>query len=215
MADAKSADESGGEFDHSYTAFERWDYQSVIWPVDKEQVWRDMAGSYFRACLPLVEALASGSLSEDAEGTAVIFLFRHYLELMLKETILAGRRLVSRDEVATRDVPKVANIHDLAKLWDWVLSDAKPKLDNWDNYDIPSLAKCIAEFDQADKKGFAFRYDGCGGKRFRFDFVALAKQMDHLRQILEGICVSLDTLRDQIEEYDRDLESEFGADLYG
>lgn len=201
-------------FDSGYTAFQHWDYQPVISPVGQEQFWRDIAGSYFRACLPLVEALARGELNEDVEGTAVIFLFRHYLELMLKEIILSGRRLISQNEVATRDVPKVANIHDLSKLWEWVLLDAKPKLDVWDNYDTASLEKCIAEFDQADKKGFAFRYEGWGGKQFRFNFAALYEQMDHLRQVLEGICTALDTLRDQIEEYENYLESEFGPDLY-
>jgi hypothetical protein len=200
--------------DHDYTAFQKWQYQSVILPTEHEQFWRDMADSYFNACRPLIAALAAGHLNEDVEGTAAIFLFRHYLELMLKRIIWAGRQLISENEVATRDVPNVANIHDLAKLWEWVIADAKPKLNEWQNYDTVSLAKCLMEFDQADKKGFAFRYDGCGGKRFRFNFEALARQMDHLRQVLEGLCVTLDTMRDQIREYDAYLESEFGSDLY-
>jgi len=211
------AEQMSGSFglDSGYTAFEHWDYQPIIWPLDQNQFWRDMAGSYFRACLPLAEALAAGKLNEDVEGTAVIFLFRHYLELMLKGIILAGRRLISQNEVATRDIPKVAHIHDLAQLWEWVLTDAKPKLDNWDTYDIASLEKCISEFDRADKKGFAFRYDGFGGKRLRFDFVALYKQMDHLRQILEGISGTLDISREHMEEYENNLESEYRSDMYG
>ena len=214
MGDAGERAESVAGPDHKYTAFQKWEYQSVILPTEHEQFWRDIADSYFNACLPLIAALAAGHLNEDVEGTAAIFLFRHYLELMLKRIIWAGRQLISENEVATRDVPNVANIHDLAKLWEWVIADAKPKLNEWQNYDTVSLEKCIMEFDQADKKGFAFRYDDCGGKRFRFNFEALARQMDHLRQVLEGLCVTLDMMRDQIQEYDAYLESEFGSDLY-
>jgi hypothetical protein len=110
-----------------------------------------------RPAAPLAE-LAAGRLKEDVEGTAAIFLFRHYLELMLKRIVLAGRLLISENEIAIKDeIQKVANIHDLGTLWKWVLADAKPKFKEWDNYDIASVDQCVMEFDRADKKGFAFR----------------------------------------------------------
>src|SRR5712692_1295542 len=130
--------------DYGYTAFEKWEYRQIIYPTDHEQSWRDMGDSYFRACRPLVAALAAGKLNEDVEGTAAIFLFRHYLELMLKRIVLAGRLLISENGIAIKDeVRKVANIHDLAKIWEWVLADAKPKLKEWDNFDIASVEQCV------------------------------------------------------------------------
>src|SRR5258708_6014836 len=114
--------------DAGYTAFEMWEYRQIIYSTDRQQSWRDIGNSYFWACRPLVAALAAGTLKEDVEGTAAIFLFRHYLELMLKRIVLAGRLLISENENAIKDeVKKVANIHDLGKIWEWVLSDAKPK----------------------------------------------------------------------------------------
>src|SRR5438477_1982148 len=134
--------------DYGYTAFEMWEYRQIIYPTDLAQSWRDMGNSYFWACRPLVEALAAGKLKEDVEGTAAIFLFRHYLELMLKRIVLAGRLLISENENAIKDeVRRVANIHDLAKIWGWVLADGKPKLKEWDNYDIASVEQCVMEFD--------------------------------------------------------------------
>ena len=93
MGDAGERAESVAGPDHKYTAFQKWEYQSVILPTEHEQFWRDIADSYFNACLPLIAALAAGHLNEDVEGTAAIFLFRHYLELMLKRIIWAGRQL--------------------------------------------------------------------------------------------------------------------------
>jgi len=201
--------------DYGYTAFEMWEYRQIIYPTDLAQSWRDMGNSYFWACRPLVEALAAGKLKEDVEGTAAIFLFRHYLELMLKRIVLAGRLLISENENAIKDeVRKVANIHDLAKIWEWVLADAKPKLKEWDNYDIALVELCVMEFDGADKKGFAFRYDRQGGELCRFDFGALDHQMDHIRQVLEGIWTCLYETRAAIAEYEAELQAEFGSDMY-
>jgi hypothetical protein len=201
--------------DYGYTAFDKWEYRQVIFPTDYEQSWRDMGYSYFMACRPLISELAAGRLKEDVEGTAAIFLFRHYLELMLKRIILAGRLLISENDIAIKDeVKKVANIHDLATLWKWVLADAKPKFAEWDNYDIASVEQCVMEFDRADKKGFAFRYDRQGGELCRFDFEALDLQMDHFRQVLEGVWTCLYEKRSQILEYEAELQSEFGSDMY-
>jgi hypothetical protein len=175
--------------DYGYTAFDKSEYRQIIFPAEHEQSWRDMGDSYFRACRPLIAALAAGKLNEDVEGTAAIFLFRHYLELMLKRIVLAGRLLISENDIAIKDeVKKVANIHDLATLWKWVLADAKPKFREWDNYDIASVEQCVMEFDRADKRGFAFRYDRQGGELCRFDFEALDLQMDHFRA---GRCVDV------------------------
>ncbi|HEV3483699.1 MAG TPA: hypothetical protein VGR97_15380 [Candidatus Acidoferrales bacterium] len=198
-----------------YTAFEKWPYQQIIYPTEHEQSWRDMGNSYFMACRPLIAALAAGKLNEDIEGTAAIFLFRHYLELMLKRIVLSGRLLISEDKIAIREeVQAVAKIHDLAKIWEWVLADAKPKLKEWDNYDIASVEECVIEFDRADKKGFAFRYDRHGGELCRFDFQALDYQMDHFRQVLEGVWTCLYEMRAAIVEYEAELQAEFGNDIY-
>lgn len=81
---------------HEYTAFEKWDYKQVIYKGDQDHSWRDMANSYFFACEPLIRKLAVGELREDIEGTAAVFLFRHYLELELKQIVFSGRLLIER-----------------------------------------------------------------------------------------------------------------------
>src|SRR5437868_3279404 len=82
-----------------YTAFQKWEYRQVIHLTDQHHSWRNLAHSYFFACEPLVRQLAVGHLKEDIEGTAAIFLFRHYLELALKQIILIGRIVKVKDEL--------------------------------------------------------------------------------------------------------------------
>jgi hypothetical protein len=95
-----------------------------------------------------------------------------------------------------------------------LLADAKRKLKEWGNYDIASVEQCVMEFDRADEKGFAFRYAREGGELCRFDFAALDHQMDHLRQVLDGIWTCLYEMRAEIAEYERELQAEFGNDMY-
>ena len=198
-----------------YSAFEKWPYRQILYPTDQEQSWRDMGNSYFGACRPLIAALANGELREDIEGSAAIFLFRHYLELMLKRILFSGRILASGDElVAVEDIAEVSKTHDLATIWDWVIKDAKPKLPEWDNYDVASVKQCVMEFHKADRGGVAFRYDREGGELYRFDFAALNDQMDHIRQVLEGIWTGLSEMAHAIREYEAELQSEYGSDLY-
>ncbi|MGB9466513.1 MAG: hypothetical protein WBR10_15505 [Candidatus Acidiferrum sp.] len=197
-----------------YTAFQKWEYRQVIYKGDQDHSWRNLADSYFSACEPLVRGLAAGELREDIEGTAAIFLFRHYLELALKSIVYSGRLLIVEDEnmfnAFKTEVKEVARIHTLGTLWDWVLKDAKPKVEHWDNYDTESVEKCIKEFDAVDPKGFAFRYRGSGGEFCRYAFEALWIQMNHIRQVLDGISTCLYETRQEIREYEEYLDHEFG-----
>jgi hypothetical protein len=201
-----------------YTAFEKWEYQQVIHSSDQHHWWRNVADSYFYACEPLVRDLAAGKLRDDIEGTAAIFLFRHYLELALKAVVYAGRLLtIENDNLVNAfkaEVKEVERIHVLATLWDWVLRDAKPHLENWDDYDTESVERCVREFDAVDPKGFAFRYQKQGAEFCCYDFRALDSQMNHIRQVLDGIKNCLFEAERELNEYEQYLNQEFGRGEY-
>jgi hypothetical protein len=199
-----------------YTAFEKWNYKQVIHKTERKQSWRSLADSFFRASQDLVHGVVARELYGDVEGLAAIFLFRHYLELALKIIIINGRYLAKVDENAREAAKQVKRIHGLGELWKVVVSDSKPKLadGDWDKRDIASVEACIAEFDAVDPTGFAFRYTGAGSEFCLFDFRALAVQMEHIHQVLNGIDTYLLEAHHQNAEYDAMMEAEFGADLY-
>lgn len=138
-----------------YTAFEHWDYKQIIYKTEHKQSWRSMGESFYRASERLVKAVAEGQANEDIEGVAAVFLFRHYLELILKRIVFHGRWLTPEGESAANDqVENVAKVHELTLLWKWVLEDAKPKVpaNEWDSIDTQSVEHCIAEFDNVHKR---------------------------------------------------------------
>jgi hypothetical protein len=202
--------------DFGYTAFEKWEYRPIIYKLDEDQSWIDMAQSYYRGACGLIEGVVKRTLNQDVEGIAGMFLFRHYLELVLKRIVLRGRWLKAQDQNAAReDVKQVGNIHELGVLWQWALQDARPKIaeDDWKNFDVDFVEKCIAQFDGVDKKGFAFRYPGQGGEYCGFDYEFLYTAMEHVQQILDGILTYMIESYGQNADYEAIL-ADYAGDYY-
>lgn len=198
-------------WDNDYNAFQKWEYQPFITVLPDNKAWVDHAESFYRAAEILLQGLAIGKGFPDVEGVAAMFLFRHYLELVLKRIVVRGRHLVNRTRnAAAADVEEVANIHDLKVLWQLVLRDAKPKIAEraWHAYDIPFLEKCFHEFDQRDKKGFAFRYPRQGGERFEYDFGWVVLAAEHVQQILSNMLTYLIELHGENEGWE-EIQNEY------
>ena len=208
MPDEPEADEE--LIEERYTAFEKWPYRQIIYVKEYEQEWIDFAESFYFAGEKIVDGVACGRLLQDIEGVAGVYCFRHYLELILKGIIMSGRWLRTADQNAFREeVTKVRNIHDLSLLWQSVIEDARPKIDpkDWDNYDIAFVEACIGEFDEHDKKGFAFRYPGQGGERYVYDFGVLCLYMRHVRHVLGGLMTYLEETYHQNAEWQAELRN--------
>jgi hypothetical protein len=204
MADEEPV-ESESLADYRYTAFEKWDYMPFVYVQDTNKPWVSFKESFYRGSELIIDNLSKGRGFPEIEGNAAVFMFRHYLELALKQIIVRGRRLVRHDKnAALEDVKEVEKVHGLADLWKLVLSDAMPKIDPavWASYDIPFVEKCIVEFDERDKKGFAFRYPQQGGERFDYNFAYFRQGMEHVYQVLENITVYLIEQHGENEEWE-------------
>lgn len=177
-----------------YTAFQMWDYKPLVHVLERKKPWISYKESFYRASELINDDLAHGHGFPEIEGIAAVFLFRHYLELVLKKIVVEGRRLIRPDQnAAWEDVKEAAKIHKLDDLWKLVLADAKPKIEAhiWDSYDIPFVEKCIAEFHERDERGFAFRYPQQGGEQYDYDFRYFRAAMDHVNHVLENMLTVL------------------------
>jgi hypothetical protein len=199
--------------DYGYTAFEVWEYRPFIHVLEANKFWIDFKESFYRASELIVERLSKGHGFAEIEGIAAVFLFRHYLELALKRIVVRGRALIRLDKnAAWKDAEEVARIHSLQELWKLALSDAKPKIEQriWDSYDIGFVEKCIAEFDDRDKKGFAFRYPRHGGERYDYNFQFFRIAMEHVYQILENMTTCLIAAHIENSDWEATLREEVG-----
>jgi hypothetical protein len=177
-----------------YTAYQMWNYKPLVHVLERKKPWISYKQSFYQASELIIDNLAHGNGFPEIEGIAAVFLFRHYLELVLKKIIVEGRRLIRIDQnAAWEDVKEAAKIHRLDDLWNLVLTDAKPKIEAriWDSYDIPFVEKCIAEFHERDERGFAFRYPQQGGEQYDYDFQYFRSAMEHVYQVLENMLTVL------------------------
>ena len=193
-----------------YTSHEKWPYRPVFFSTSNTRTWLGVREGFYEASLGLVKELAVGHLSEDIEGVAAVYLFRHYLELSLKRLILEGRWLRTPDKNAMAgEVEQLKNQHNLDVLWQLVLSDAKPKFsgDGWKSFDSEFARRCINEFHTVDPKGTAFRYADCGAERYLISFIQLAENMGHVHQVLDGMITWLVETYGQNQEWENILNS--------
>jgi hypothetical protein len=212
MSDAEQS-EPKSSLESGYTAFEIWKYRPFIYVQEANKVWIDFGDSFYRASELIVDRLVKGQGFMEIEGLAAVFLFRHYLELALKRVVVRGRALIRLDKnAAWEDVKEVAKIHILSELWKLVLQDARPKIEDriWNSYDIEFVEHCITEFDERDKKGFAFRYPKHGGERYDYDFGFFRAAMEHVHQILDGITTCLIEAHAENREWEETLREEAG-----
>ncbi|AWI92061.1 hypothetical protein C0214_27780 (plasmid) [Methylobacterium sp. DM1] len=109
-----------------------------------------MEEGYLRAADALVEKATTWSYERDTLVWPIVFLYRQYLELVLKGSIAEFGR----------DAGVEANwkSHDLAFLW----SEFKKIMHHWDIQDEDkantTVGKVIAEFSRIDPSSMSFRY---------------------------------------------------------
>ncbi len=120
----------------------------------------------------------------EAPAYAAIFLYRHYLELRLKELILAYGG----------NIAMIRNEHSLLSLWKELRKqdDVQPEvLEPETLKDIETAEKIIAQFDEIDRKSQVFRYpiDKAGRVTvppIQFDLVRLKEMLGWTSQFLDG-----------------------------
>ncbi len=146
----------------------------------------------------LVERVLSTEMNQDTLIYPIGFLYRHYLELLLKNIIVNGSRLAGNGQIN-------ANGHKLDILWanaksiihDLCEDPGCPEEQNTDNV--------IAEFMRADASSQEFRYekDKKGNKCLKeieiIDIKHFSESINQIGTFLEGISALIDHGLDNIE----------------
>lgn len=169
--------------------------------------WDLYCTGYWRAADALIRYLTQVELSArrdysrywESMGYAILFLYRHYLELRLKELFIAcGGRLEA-----------ITSEHSLLRLWgafleQYCLLSGKPLEEVSKDKDIETAGKIIAQFNEIDEKSQIFRYpiDKRGQvklQRKRIDMVRLREMLGWTSQFLDGWSIGLAELRSRHE----------------
>lgn len=164
--------------------------------------------NYKDAADTLIDAAVSGHAYIDVVVYPVVFMYRQYLELTLKDIILRTRQL----ENDGSGFPKT---HKLDVLW----PEAKKLLNAHYGDDTPQeldyLDSCFTEFTEHDPNSIAFRYpfDKNGNKHLmNLSHINLR----HLRETMERVANFLSCIAGHIEErlqWQSEMEAELRAEM--
>jgi hypothetical protein len=155
--------------------------------------WDLYAAGYLKAADCLAYLVIETGRGLDTWLYPIVFLYRHYLELRLKELIVQGSALI---EVP----PNLKLNHDLGELWKSVRKILVTVWSNESTAELDAVEKCIAELCEVDKKSEGFRYP------FRKDGKPSLPELNHLnirnfREVMAAIARFLDACSAGISDY--------------
>lgn len=178
------------EKDNLFTTADDWQNNACL-TFGADRWWPYVVG-YKEAADLLVSTIDRTQRHQDTMVFPIVFLYRHYLELGLKNLIRQGRRLLDVD----RPVPQGHRIDELWRICSALLQEISPD----DAIEAQQhIGRLIDEFCQIDATSTAFRYPvDINGNPSLSGLAAL--NLRNLRDVMAKIAVILNGASDQIDE---------------
>ncbi|MDL2257056.1 hypothetical protein LJC06_02480 [Bacteroidales bacterium OttesenSCG-928-I14] len=172
---------------------------------------------FYEIALTSIRMLKTKGIGEkDTQIYPILYNFRHYLELILKQTI-RNFRLINR-EISDDEVGYTTG-HSLKNLWETLKRYLyKIENENFKDRETNAFEILILELDSIDAESFAFRYHCDGGKsthdkikltipkEMHISLDNLEKVMIKIHNYIDGISslsyAQLDSIQDAYESPD-------------
>ena len=191
--------------DSLFTSGSDWEAEALL---DRFGDWfLSYAGGYKAAADAVVEKVEAKEASADRVGFAACFLYRHYVELMLKGLINVGAMLEQR----RANYPKNHRIDELWRECRLLLEKASPE---GERTDTDAVERCIKELAFMDPSGKAFRFgeDKVGRPTLsRVTQISLTNMRDVMNRIAGFLEGSYDWLHELLQHL-ADIDAEIGGE---
>jgi hypothetical protein len=114
-----------------------------------------------KAALKLAEEVCARPIDQDLMIYPIVYLYRHHVELVLKDIFRHGAALL--DHVPTAEEEKALGRHDLIPLWDMVRPQLSPICNLEGEAELPAediegVTSYVQQIWQRDPDGQRFRY---------------------------------------------------------
>lgn len=136
----------------------------------------------------------------------LIFTYRQFLELRLKELIIMGYRYLN----ANKDF---ADEHSLMKLWLTYRNEILNSIENIDSKILDNVENIISQLNTEDPKSMCFRYPVTRGPNRKESINRETIDLLNFKEVIDRLIYFFDWQWDMISNYD-DLKSEMIAGMY-
>jgi len=163
---------------------------------------------YIESYRDVARALVEISVADDHErmsmphlaGIPVLFLYRHYLELVMKELLLDGARVMDQPVTSAELAERFG--HDLRRLWEACKETVDviwPGSSDWRANELAVLTEQIGELAAVDPGSFSARYPvGRDGTKslpaetfMSYDVAVFADGVERIGDIITGMTVGI------------------------
>jgi len=154
--------------------------------------WEGYISGYKQAADILVNHLGTSRGTLDTVVFPLLFLYRQYLELHLKDLVRRARKLLSR-EAPTKKLD-----HRLLPLWRELRGMIEEIWPDEDSRPLEQIEDYLNQFSSVDPESFAFRYpESKAGKPSlqgltHINVRRVAEIMQQVSKLLEGVGCALD-----------------------
>lgn len=178
-----------------------WNNACVNWGAGCR--WTLYAIGYKEAADILVRRIEDRCPGQDSQVYPILFLYRQYLELHLKELILMARLFLSEETGFPKD-------HHIGKLWAICFPLLK-KISPGFSDDLKETGRLIDEFAATDPTSQAFRYPE--DKQGEPSLPGLTEvNLRNVREVMAKISITLSGASSVVGEhlqYNQDMENEY------
>lgn len=146
----------------------------------------------------------------------IAYLYRHSLELKMKEIVRLGIKLELLKE--DKKVPDVLGGHSLHQLWNLVRKIAEAYWPDGSQNDLNAAERIIQELHNIDKSGQSLRYSKDLSGKSTLEKLPDSVQLTHLQDVFQAIFNFLDGCEaglDHAIEMRNEMLSYYGDDNFG
>lgn len=161
---------------------------------------------YKKAAEVLYSFCKGNSFFNNTVVYPIVFLYRHFLELRLKELIVMGYSYLDM----VKDFP---NNHNLLNLWNLYRNEILVNVEDFDKDALNNVERLIKEFNQIDGNSFSFRYPVDTSKERKPSLSIDTIDLENFSKVMEKLIYFFDWQKDIFYHY-IDLKNEMMADLY-
>lgn len=136
----------------------------------------------------------------------LVFNYRQFLELRLKELIIMGYKYLDTKE-------DFADEHSLLKLWNTYRNEILPDIENIEKSILDNVERIISQFNTEDPKSMSFRYPVTRGPNRKESLNRETIDLHNFKIVMDKIIYFFDWQWDMISHYE-DLKSEMIAEMY-
>ncbi len=188
---------------------------SLHWLANAELAGTYLAQAFKESADRIVTSIAeeNSRMPADKFFMPVAYLYRHSLELKMKEIIHLGRELYNLDE---DELEEQLRSHKLSKLW---MTTRQVLLERWpeaSKTELNATERIIIEFHRIDKSGQSLRYHRDLGGKPTAGRLPRGAKLDHLKDVCEGVFNFLDGCQYGLEhalEALNDMRHEYSPEM--